>query len=323
MKSFFKLSNILATLLVVILSSLAIDGIGFPLPDLTAVVEHITLSVNNPGVQLGMGMMVSLPKGIGALRQGGPAGIKDVAHVFRWSDVLVKPVRDENGVLVEADIIMKPGTFMAELYGTQSTIELKETTEGNADQEADKTSLMLVHPGSYLEVQEWYKANRHENLGLIIERCSGENELLGDCCNGLRIKREKTMNGTETSNKFTFEAPVAGDVAAIYRGAITKEGFVATASADATTISVAAGTGRYRTGVNTVATALTGLTGAAHGKTYSLVGNSGAHPTSIAASATIILKDGTSFSLIDGAQITFRAFKSGESSFVFIEQSRS
>lgn len=308
--------------MVVLFSALALDGVAIPLPDYSALVEYIGLSSNTTGLQLAIGMMVSLPKGAGLLRQGGPAGIKDVARVFRWADVLSKPERDENGVLISADIIMKPGTYMAELYGTQNTIEVKETTEGEADQEGDKHSVTLVHPGSYLEVQEWFKANRHESLGLIIERCSGENELLGDCCNGLRLKREKTMNGTETSNKFTLETPVAGDVAAIYRGAITKEGYVATAAPDAVTIDVAAGAGRYRTGVNTEATALTGLSNPADGKLYTLVGNSGDYPTSIAASSTFILKEGTAFSLISGAQISLRAFKTGVSTFVFIEQSR-
>lgn len=189
------------------------------------VLDAIGFGIQQPGLYLGVGMMVSLPKGTGALRAGGPSDLKDIAYVFRKSDVLFMPPRNANGVLIAGSVVMKPGTFMAKLYGTQSTIEVKEMTEGNADQEGSKPSVTLVHPGSYLEVQEWYNANKHEDLYIIIDRCKGEMELYGDCCNGLRVKREKTINGTETSNKFTFEAPIAGDVAAIYRGNITEEGF--------------------------------------------------------------------------------------------------
>ena len=325
MKNFSKFASILMAALVIAFAVVAGEATIIPV-DVTSVAPVLDATgyfLQQPGLYMGMTMMVSLPKGVGSLRQGGPAGIKDVAYVFRKSDVVTMPQRDANGVLIEGDIILKPGAYMAELYGTQSKIEVKEMTEGDADQEGDKPSVTLVHPGSYLEVQEWFKANRHEDLFIVIDRCSGEPELYGECCNGLRLKREKTLNGTETSNKFTFEAPVAGDVAAIYRGAITKEGYVATADADATTIDVAAGEGMYRTGVNTEATALTDLENAVHGKKYTLVGNSGAFPTSITASTTFILKDGTAMSLIAGSQITFRAFKSGASDIVFFEQSRS
>lgn len=324
MKNFSKFATKIMTLMVIALALFTGVSAAMPVDVIAAshVVDATGFILQQPELYFGMTMLVSLPKGTGAHRQGGPAGIKDIAYVIRKRDILTMPERDSNGVLIENDIIMNPGTFMGDLYGTRDKIEVKEMTEGDPDQEGSKPSIVLVHPGSYLEVQEWYKANMHEEFLVIIDRCNGEMELYGECCNGLRLKREKTMNGTTTTNQFTFEAPIPGDVAAIYRGAITKESFKATAAADATTIDVAAGAGRYRTGVNTEATALTDLLNPVHGKLYTLVGNTGSHPTSIAASSTFILKDGTAFSLTDGAQISLRAFKSGASSYVFVEQSR-
>jgi hypothetical protein len=324
MKNLSKITGLLLTMLVLAIG--IFSGVATVLPAdamaMAPMFDSVGFMVQQPELYFSMTMLVGLPKGIGVHRQGGPAGLKDTAHVFRKRDLASPPVRDGNGVLIEQDLVFNPGTFMVDFYGTQSLIEVKEMTEGNADQEGSKPSVVLVHPGSYLEVQEWYKANMHEDMCVIVERCNGEMELYGDCCNGLRIQREKTLNGTESSNKFTFAAPLAGDVAAIYRGALVKEGFKATAAADAVSISVALGSGRYRTGVNTVATTLTGITGSVHGKTYTLVGNTGAHPTEVEASSTFIMKDGQDFTLSDGAQITFRAFKNAASDFVFIEQSR-
>lgn len=230
MKNFSKITGILIFCLVAVVGLLSGMAAVIPADVMAAapVLDAIGFGVQQPGLYLGVGMMVSLPKGMGAHRKGGPSDIKDVARVFRKRDVLYMPPRNQNGVLINGSVVMKPGTFMAALYGTQSTIEVKEMTEGNADQEGSKNTVSLVHPGSYLEVSEWYKANMHEDLYMIIVRCNGEMELYGDCANALRVKREKTINGTETSNKFTLESPIAGDVAAIYRGNITEDGFTAT-----------------------------------------------------------------------------------------------
>lgn len=279
------------------------------------VLDALGYSIQQPELYLGMSMMVSLPKGVGALRAGGPSDIKDVAFAFRKSDVLFMPPRNANGVLITGSVVMKPGTFMAKLYGTQSLIEVKEMTEGNADQEGSKQSVTLVHPGSYLEVQEWYQANKHEDLYIIIQRCKGEMELYGDCCNGLRVKREKTINGTETSNKFTFEAPIAGDVAAIYRGSITEEGFAGVLTANQSTQSIVNGSGKWRADVfNTTANRpITSFPNLKHGDVVTFVGAAaivGAFPFVIGHEndQSIITKDNLAFVLMPGAEITFEVF---------------
>lgn len=314
MKNFSKIAGILVFCLVAVVGMLSGMAAVIPADVMAAapVLDALGYTIQQPELYLGMSMMVSLPKGVGALRAGGPSDIKDVAYVFRKSDVLFMPTRNANGVLITGSVVMKPGTFMAKLYGTQSLIEVKEMTEGNADQEGSKSSVTLVHPGSYLEVQEWYQANKHEDLFIIIQRCKGEMELYGDCCNGLRVKREKTINGTETSNKFTFEAPIAGDVAAIYRGNITEDAFVGTLAANATTQTLNGGPGRYLAPRhNTNATALASIVNSLpHGFVFTLVGGTGANqPYSIGESGEFLLADITGDLVLNpGVEVTFEVF---------------
>lgn len=296
------------------------------------VLDAIGFGIQQPGLYLGVGMMVSLPKGTGALRAGGPSDLKDIAYVFRKSDVLFMPPRNANGVLIAGSVVMKPGTFMAKLYGTQSTIEVKEMTEGNADQEGSKPSVTLVHPGSYLEVQEWYNANKHEDLYIIIDRCKGEKELYGDCCNGLRLKREKTINGTETSNKFTFEAPIAGEVAAIYRGNITDEGFVATVTPNQINQVLSAGRpGRILCpAVNVGPMGLQSITypGIKHGDIFTLVGGGGSGEPYYVGSETgprFITANFVESAISQGSEFTFQVFEQidgNDITYFYIELSR-
>lgn len=320
MKNFSKIAGILIFCLVAVVGLLS--GMAAVIPaDVIApsVIDILAYQVQHPDLYLGVGMMVSLPKGQGLQRKGGPSDIKDVARVFRKSDVLYMPPRNQNGVLINGSVVMKPGTFMAALYGTQSTIEVKEMTEGNADQEGSKNTVSLVHPGSYLEVSEWYKANMHEDLYMIIVRCNGEMELYGDCANALRVKREKTINGTETSNKFTLESPIAGDVAAIYRGDITEDGFVATlpSVAISTTPVINVSGGRILApAINIGGGVLQGIAGTldTHGNIFTLVGGPGAGtPFSVGheeSGGTFITREFGAFELTEGREITFQVFHS-------------
>lgn len=322
MKNLSKITGWLLTMLVLAIG--IFSGVATVLPAdamvMAPMFDSVGFMVQQPELYFSMTMLVGLPKGVGHLRKGGPAGIKDTAWAFRKRDVLFMPPRDANGVLIAGSVVMKPGTFMGEFYGTQSLIEIKEMTEGNADQEGSKPSVVLVHPGSYLEVQEWYKANMHEDMYLIIERCSGEMELYGDCCNGLRIQREKTLNGTESSNKFTFTAPLAGDVAAIYRGTITKEGFAATlpANNDSPVLNITGGrilAPAHNTGLQLI-NDIDGLNDI-DGAVFTLVGGAGAgepYMVSFEDKPQWITKSFSGYQLTPGVEVTFKVMhlKSGE-----------
>lgn len=266
------------------------------------------------------GVLVGLPRradiSSGALRP------KDIILIALKRDIASYPDRDDKGVLILADIIFKPGKSFQEFYGTQSTIKINSVTEGETDQEGERNKVMFEHPGTYLEVLEFRQLVMHEDLVIIVQRCNEDMIVYGDCCNPMRIAVDANGDNAKNSTAFTFTNVVPGHVPAVYRGAVTLPDFAGLVAANATSVSIANGNGRYKTGINTQATQITTITGAAHGMVVSLVGNTGGFPSTVQSGGIFLLKDGTTFTLTDGAQITFKVFKDGGSSFKFIEQSR-
>jgi hypothetical protein len=269
-----------------------------------------------------LGALVGVPKPDELSDRGGPLNAKDTLLVARWRDIAYMPSRNARGVLISEDIVFKAGKSFVELYATRDKIKIDSTGEGDLDQEGAKKVVEGMHPGLYQEVLEFAEDNKHEDLVILVRRCDGDTILLGDCGNPMRMKHNHNSDNTKKDNTFTFTSVSASKTLAIYTGAITLPDYAGLVSANATTFSVGNGEGIYRTGVNTGATTLTGITNPNHGNIYTIQGNSGSFPTNIAASSVFILKDGTTMVLTENAYITFRAFKSGESSYVFVEQSR-
>lgn len=267
------------------------------------------------------GVLVGLPRRTTG-NIGGPLKPKDLVLIALKRDIQTFPDRDEKGVLILADIIFKTGKSFHEVYGTQNTIKINSVTEGETDQEGERNKVMFNHPGTYLEVLELRQLLMHEDVIIIVQRCGEDMIVYGDYCNPMRMGIDANGDNAQNSTAFTFTNLYPGMVPGIYRGAVTLADFTGLITADAVSVSVGNGPGRYKTGINTQATAINAITSPVHGGTYTFVGNTGSFPSSIAAGGIFLLKDGTSFSLVDGAQITFKAFKDGASTYKFVEQSR-
>jgi hypothetical protein len=95
-----------------------------------------------------------------------------------------------------------------------------------------------------------------------------------------------------------------------------------TVAADATSVNLAEGPGRYQLtdGTSSAAT-ITTCTNAGDGGVYTLLGSGGAHPSTITGT-DFLLASGTAWNALAGAEITVKAFKSGQSAWKFIELSR-
>jgi len=82
------------------------------------------------------------------------------------------------------------------------------------------------------------------------------------------------------------------------------------------------GEGEYQLTGHTTSVAIATVTGASHGLVFTLLGSTSATAPTIPASSVFITKDGATWNGGAGAQITFKAYKSGASAFVYIEQGR-
>ncbi len=98
---------------------------------------------------------------------------------------------------------------------------------------------------------------------------------------------------------------------------------MSTPSADATSVNVSTGEGRYQlTTGSASAVNITTLTNAVVGGKYTLLGSGGTYPSTIDSGDDFILANGTTWTAISGAEITFEAIKDGASTWKFIERSR-
>lgn len=249
---------------------------------------------------------------------------KDRIIIFDWDDVKTGPQRDSKGVRITNSIVMKDGRYMIEVYGTVTTINPSFTTEGDPDKTGFMHSVAFEHPGDEVEIMEFIQNWTNRNIGIIVQKCSSSRKrLFGSSCAPLQLGTESNDNNESNTNAMTFGAIVKSKfVPGEYEGTLSLESAIATVAADATTVDVEEGEGQYQLTDNTTSTEITTLSNAVDGGVYTLVGSGGSNPATVTDSADFILANGTTWTGISGAQLTVRAFKTGASSFVFIELSR-
>lgn len=282
------------------------------------------LLVKLPRGSLAMGYVkVNLTKGSDNSGKGGDK--KDKVTLIDADDILGDfPSRDDKGIVIMDDIVMKPGAYAVDFYATQDSIKLTSKGEGEMDAKGIMQGLEFSFPGDPTELLEARQYWMNRNCYAIVYRCSTDKKVMaGAPCALLQL----TFNAEDTkdSNKTTFTLASAqkGPDFADYRGTVTYDTVTGTIAADDASPSVAAGEGQYQLTDGTVAAVpLTSLDNATDGKVYTLLGSGGTYPSTIGTANDFVLKNGTAWSAIAGARITFKAFKSGASTWKFFEQSR-
>lgn len=241
---------------------------------------------------------------------------KDMLILVDVDDIASFPARDGGGVQLDGDIVLKSGAYMVGVYLTPGTAEVTSASEGDPDAEGFKPSVKINHPGNEKPIRELKTNWIGRNCIAIVQYCNGKpSDLIGSPCNPVRLTASYTGNGEQNTNELTFEQAMKGDDVAIYTGAITMESPVATVS---TATPAYAGDGVY---LVTGDTAITNITGGAHGAVVTLKGGAGC-TAALTAGETVLLHNGGTFVLSEGSQITLKAIKTGTNSVVWVEQSR-
>jgi hypothetical protein len=268
---------------------------------------YVKVDVAKPGQNLGIG-----------------GNKKAEIVIFDMDDVLAFPARDDNGHVAPGDITFKPGAYMIKLYATQHTIEAGHKGEGDPDKKGYIQNVKFEHPGSKPEIFEFDANWLNRNCGIIIQRCSDTQKMLyGTPCAPMQMVSEKVDTKDTDHTMFTFSSTQKGPIECNYQGTLTFDTGMGVAPADSTTVDVGNGEGIYELLDGTSeAAALTGLTNAVNGGSYTLLGSGGSYPSTIAASGNWLLKNGVAWTALAGSSITFKAFKDGVSSWKFLETSR-
>lgn len=250
---------------------------------------------------------------------------QDKITLIRCEDVLTFPTPDANGIVIAGNFVMKPGCYAIDVYGTQDSIKVNPKSEGGMDEKGVMHNIEFTHPGLEKEVLEFRNYWMNENCYAIINRCSTSTKhLYGGPCAKLQMAFDCQDDKDATKTKFTLTSAQKGPDQFIYQGTLTYQSVTGTVAADATSIDATAGSGQYQLTDGTVAAVtITTLTNIVDGAVYTLLGSGGTYPSTITSANDFVLKNGTTWTAISGATITFAAFKVGVSSWKFIELSRS
>lgn len=266
---------------------------------------------------------VNVVKNTAKQSPGAGADKKHKVTLVDVDDLVSEASRDSKGIVIAGNHVFKANTYAIEIYGTSDSISGKSTTEGDIDAEGFLHEVMVSHPGSAKEIREFRANWINRNILAFIEHCSdGSVDQYGSSCAPLRMKLEATDDKDMNKSVFTFASSNKGPDVAIYEGTLTLSEAVDTVDADATSIDLTAGEGEYQLTDNTVAIELTTCSNAVDGMVFTLLGSGGSNPASITDANDFVLKNGTSWSGIANARITFKAFKDGAASWKFFELSR-
>lgn len=267
---------------------------------------------------------VTKPAGISA----GSASAKDPnVTIFDFNDVLYFPPRDSKGIVMAADIVMKPNTSMIQVYMTKSKISAPYTSDGDEDSISIKNGFEGQHPGNRTEIKEFIQNWLGKDVGIIFGSCSEtEKEVIGTPCAPLQLKPEKKDDNDGRFHMLKFEAFAKSNLLpATYTGALTLAAPTAVASPTGVDIDTAASS-QYKLAANAAGDPITfdALAGADRG-TFTLIGSGGADPAEraagVAGTATVILTAGATWVALDGAFITFEYVNGGGTKYL-VEKAR-
>lgn len=243
--------------------------------------------------------------------------------LFDMDDVLTFAPRDGNGVVTPGSLVFKPGAYMIKLYATQNTIEAGHKGEGDPDKKGYIQNVKFEHPGNENAILEFDANWLNRNCGIIIQRCSTTKKtMFGTPCSPMQMVSEALDTKDTTHTVFTFASSQKGPIESDYQGTTTFDTVTGTVAADALAVDVAAGEGQYQlTSGLAAAAVISGLTNPTDSLSYTLLGSGGAFPSTLDPTG-FLLKNGTAWTALAGATITFKAFKDGATTYQFLETSR-
>ena len=249
-------------------------------------------------------------------------GIKtrDALTLIDVDDIAYMPARDDKGVVIPEDIILKPDRYGYTIYMTPGTVEVTSAAEGDTDQIGFIPQVKFNHPGNEQPVREFKANSLNRKFIIIVRYCSGKPaDIIGDICNPCKMTPSYTGNNEGNTNEFTFAQITKGDDIGIYLGTVPEEEPVAVVEASVKTVNFVA-EGQYQLSDGTAV--IDKIEGGSHGAVITLLGTSGTAPTVAHTPDAIFLKGGKVFTATEGSQLTLRAFEVAGGEIIWIEQSR-
>lgn len=259
----------------------------------------------------------------GTLGAGAGGDKKDIVTIVDARDILTFAQRNASGVVIPGSHVFKPGTYAVKLEVTSDSIAGKPSTEGDIDAKGILQSIAFAHPGNSIDIREFRSNWLNRPAIVFIHRCKSSTiDQYGAECAPLYLDFEGQDDKDAVKTVMTFASAQKGPDVADYQGTLAYAEPVALVTANATTVNLVSGPGQYQLQSNSAPTVITTCTNAVDDMVFTLLGSGGTNAATISSANDFVLKNGTTWTGLLGAQITFKAFRTGVSSWKFIELSR-
>ena len=215
------------------------------------------------------------------------------------------PVANSSGEI--GTIPLKTGEYMHYFDCIDNSLEDKSSGAKGDVTTAVTNTFSFIIGGLRQKLLEFLEGHAGDRFIIIYQMEDRSYRLLGNDLKPMLLKSFERTNGKDSrSTTLTFEN-TSFEQPKIYVGSIVKIDPVQLA-ADAVSIAFTRAD-EYKTGANTVASAIasfTGLSTSDIGRHVEIIGTGGSHPTTIAETAGFVLVDGTTWTGNSGSRIIFK-----------------
>lgn len=267
-------------------------------------------------------------KPTGSISPGAPKPKSPNITILLADDIVSEPVRNSGGVKMQGAYSLKPGAMPIKVYLTPSTQNPTYSSDGEEDTISIAHNFEGIHPGDSLEVNEFVQNLLGKNLILIIGNCQDDSKrVFGTKCAPVQLKPTYKSDNESTGHTLTFEQfQKTALLPGFYSGSLP-DGNPHTV-ADVATLALTQANGNYYQlpSLSMTAAITVDSIDLPNGSFVTLIGGGGSDPATLTegagTAATVILKDGTDWTALNNAQITFEVMDGGSTVYL-IERSRS
>lgn len=246
--------------------------------------------------------------------------------IIATSDIATWPARDDKGVLIAGNFVLKAGAKAISVYMTSSKIKAPYESDGDEDSISVKHKFEGEHPGNELEINEFVQNWIGEPCIIIHGSCSDAyRKVAGTKCAPLQLKPSGQDDNDGRKHMLVFEQfAKTGYLPGHYTGAIPTADPFAVVSSTAVALSPANGYIYQLPSLAVTASIAVATNTLEHGDIVTLIGGGGVAPATLAtgvANLSAVLVSGSTWTGLAGATINLKVFKAGAVT-LFIEQSR-
>jgi len=247
--------------------------------------------------------------------------------VIYADDVIAEPVRDEKGVKMIGNFVLKAGANMIQLYASPSSQKFSQEITGEEDLETFTKKLEAIHPADDLVINEFVQNNVGVGVILIFGDNCGDSSgrVLGDVCNPMKLKGNSANDKEGRKNTLMYEQTLPDiKVAGFYNGEIT---LASNYEAESVDLDLTEENGVVQQLPSLKATdAITASSiDFAQDTIVSLIGGGGEDPATLnkgtQGAVDVILRNGTEWIALKDAVINLKVINGGATTYL-VEQSR-